>query len=42
MNRPIHSYNNNTSVIRPVKWNQFNFSSIEINKPLPAPVFSVS
>ena len=24
-----------------VKWNQLNFSSIEINKPLPVPVHSV-
>ena len=29
-------------VIRPVKRNQLSFSSIEIDKPLPAPVHSVS
>ena len=37
-NRPIHFHINSTSVIRPVKRNQLSFSSIEINKPLPAPV----
>ena len=37
-NRPIHFNINSTSVIRPVKQNQLSFSSIEINKPLPAPV----
>ena len=37
-NRPIHSHINSTSVIKPVKQNQLSFSSIEINKPLPAPV----
>ena len=36
--RPIHFPINSTSVIRSVKRNQFCFSSIEINKPLPAPV----
>ena len=40
-NRPIHSHINNTSVNRLVKWNQLSFSSIEINKSLPAPVHSV-
>ena len=39
-NRPIHFHINNTSIIRPVKRNQLSFSSIEINKPLPAPVHS--
>ena len=41
-NRPIHFHINSTSVFRPVKQNQLSFSSIEINKPLPAPVHSVS
>ena len=40
-NRLIYFNINSTSVIRPVKWSQLNFSSIEINKPLPAPVHSV-
>ena len=31
-------YIDSTSPIRPVKRNQLSFSSIEINKPLPAPV----
>ena len=35
--RPIYFDINGTSVIRPVKRNQLNFSSIEINKPLLAP-----
>ena len=33
---------NSTSVIKPVKWNQLSFLSIEINKPLSALVHSVS
>ena len=37
-NRPIHFHINNTSINRPVKRNQLSFSSIKINKPLPAPV----
>ena len=37
-NRPIHFHINSTSVFKPVKQNQLSFSSIEINKPLPAPV----
>ena len=36
-NRPIYFHINNTSDIRSVKQNQLSFSSIEINKPLPAP-----
>ena len=40
--RPIHFHINTTSVIRPVTQNKLSFSSIEINKPLPAPVHSVS
>ena len=39
-NRPIHLHS--TSVIGPVKRNKICFSSIEINRPLPAPVHSVS
>ena len=39
--RPIHFHINSTSVIRPVKRND-QFSRIEINKPHPAPVHSVS
>ena len=41
-NRPIQFNINITSVIRLVKRNQLSFSSIEIYKPLPAPVHSVS
>ena len=41
-NRPIHFHINRTTVIRPVKWNQLSFPSIEINKPLLTPVYSVS
>ena len=41
-NRAIHFHINSTSVIRPVKRNQLSFFSIEINRPLPAPVRSVS
>ena len=41
-NRSIHFHTNSTSVIRPIKRNQLSFFSIEINKPLPAPVYSVS
>ena len=41
-NRPIHFHINNNSEIRLVKWKQLSFSSIEINKPFPAPVHSVS
>ena len=37
-NKPIHFHINSTSVIRLVKRNQSSFSSIEINKPLSAPV----
>ena len=40
--RSTHFNTNSTSVIRPVKRNQLGFSSIEVNKPLPAPVPSVS
>ena len=40
--RPIHFHINSNSVIRPVKRNQLIFSSIELNKPLPAPVYSIS
>ena len=39
-NRPIYFHINSTSAIRLVKRNQLSFSSIEINKPLPAPVHS--
>ena len=35
-NRPINFHINSTSVIRLVKQNELSFSSIEINKPLPA------
>ena len=38
LKRPIHFHINSTSVIKPVKRNELSFSSIEINKPLPAPV----
>ena len=41
-NRPFHFHINSTSVIRLIKQNLLSFSSIEINKPLPAPVQSVS
>ena len=41
-NRPIHFHIHSTSVIRLVRQNQLSFSGIEINKPLPAPVHSVS
>ena len=41
-NRLILFYINTTSVIRPVKQNYLGFSSTEINKPLHAPVHSVS
>ena len=34
--------NRTTGVIRPVKQNQLSFPNIEINKPLLAPVHSVS
>ena len=37
-NRPIHFHIRSTSIIRRAKRNQLSFSSIEINKPLPAPV----
>ena len=37
-----HPRDNSTSVIRPVKQSKLSFSSIEINKPLPASVHSVS
>ena len=37
-----HFHINSTSTIRPVKRNQLSFSSIEIFKPLPAPVHSIS
>ena len=40
-NRPNYFHINSTSVIRLVKQNQLSFSSIEINKPLPALVHSV-
>ena len=40
-NRPIYFHINSTRVIRLVKQNKLVFSSIEINKPLPAPVYSV-
>ena len=40
--RPIHFHINRTIVIRPVKQNQLSFPSIEINKPLFTPVYSVS
>ena len=36
--RHVHIYIISTSVNRPVKRNQLSSSSIEINKPLPAPV----
>ena len=36
MNMLIHFHINSTSVIRPSQTNHLNFSSIEINKPLPA------
>ena len=41
-NRPIHFHINSTSVIRSFKQNKLSFSSIEINKPLSAPVQSAS
>ena len=39
--RPIHFHINSTRVIRPAKQNNLRFSSVEINKPLDAPVCSV-
>ena len=39
-NRTIHFHINGTSV-SPVKLNELSFSSIEITKPLPAPIHSV-
>ena len=36
--RPVHFHINSTSVFRPVNQNKLSFSSIEINKPLPAPI----
>ena len=41
-NRTSHFHINTTTVIRHVKRNRVNFSNIEINKSLPAPVHSVS
>ena len=41
-NRPIHFQINSTSIIWTIKWYQLSFSSIEINKPFPVPVQSVS
>ena len=40
-NRPMHFHINSTSVIRPVKQKKLSFSSIEIIKPLPAPVHRI-
>ena len=42
INGPIHFRIKNTSVISPVKQSKSSFSNTKINKPLPAPVFSVS
>ena len=39
-NRPTHFHINSTRVVKPAKRNKLSFSSIEINKPLPAPVCS--
>ena len=39
-NRSLHL--NSTRVIRPVKQNKLIFSSNKINKPIPAPIYSVS
>ena len=39
--RPIHFHINSTRVIRPAKQNNSRFSSVEIDKPLDAPVCSV-
>ena len=41
-NRAMHFHFNITTVIGSIKRNKLNFSSIEINKPLPAPVYSAS
>ena len=41
-NRVIYFHISSTSVIRSVKSNQLRFSSIKLNKPLSAPVHSVS
>ena len=42
-NRPYQFHSSSTSVIIwPFKRNQLSFFSIELNKPLPAPVHSVS
>ena len=41
-NRPIYFHINSASDVRPVKRNKLSFSSIEINKPFPASVHSVS
>ena len=40
--RPIHFHAISTRVIRLVKQNKLGFSSIEINKPLPSSIWSVS
>ena len=41
-NRPVHFHINSNSVIRQLKRNQLSFSSIEINKPIPAPVLCLA
>ena len=41
-NRFIDFQINSTKFVRPVKWNNLSFSRNEINKPLPAPVYSFS
>ena len=40
--RPINFHINSKSITRPLKRNQTSFSSIETNKPLHAPVHSIS
>ena len=40
MNRPTYFHISNSRVNKLAKWNKFSFSSIEVNKPLPAPVYS--
>ena len=40
--RPIHFHINSNSVFKPIKRNQFLFFSIQINKPLLAPIYNVS
>ena len=40
--KPINFNINGNKVMRPVKWKKLSFSGIEINKLLPAAVYSIS